>query len=118
MTHIRIQKCIACHCKKPVIEFHTGHQAVSTCAECRQSPEYIKRQANGMVSRALSKGIIVKPEHCELCGASARSYWTYIVAHHQDYSKPLDVIWCCGTCHHRIHGKGLFSILHLKAVQS
>lgn len=34
---------------------------------------------------------------CEFCGRED------VHAHHKDYSKPLDVIWLCPKCHHRLH---------------
>jgi hypothetical protein len=27
--------------------------------------------------------------------------------HHEDYSRPMDVVWCCASCHGAIHGFGL-----------
>jgi hypothetical protein len=31
-----------------------------------------------------------------------------VQAHHRDYDKPLDVVWCCARCHLSIeHGKRL-----------
>jgi hypothetical protein len=37
-------------------------------------------------------------EPCAICAASEN-----IHAHHKDYSKPLDVVWLCARCHHRLH---------------
>ncbi|MHC4647806.1 MAG: hypothetical protein ACYTBJ_20275 [Planctomycetota bacterium] len=34
---------------------------------------------------------------CEKCGAEPTE------AHHEDYSKPLEVIWLCPRCHKREH---------------
>lgn len=34
---------------------------------------------------------------CEFCGR------TDVHAHHRDYSKPLEVVWLCPKCHHRLH---------------
>jgi hypothetical protein len=59
---------------------------------------YIKRKAHNYVKRAIEKGLLIKPLHCELCGATER-----IEAHHENYNKPLDVIFVCSTCHHKIH---------------
>jgi hypothetical protein len=56
-----------------------------------QYPE--KRQARTAVSNGLVRGKI-KREPCVKCGATER-----IHAHHEDYNKPLDVIWLC-TDHH------------------
>lgn len=41
---------------------------------------------------------IVKEQVCCVCGEKA-------VAHHPDYSKPLEVIWLCHKHHKEIHSK-------------
>jgi len=51
------------------------------------------------VSNALRDGIITKPSHCERCQVED------IQAHHEDYSKPLEVIWLCRKHHLALHGK-------------
>lgn len=38
---------------------------------------------------------------CEACGKAAQDY------HHPDYSKPLEVVPLCKSCHRRLHGAGL-----------
>jgi len=39
----------------------------------------------------------LKKTNCQLCGNSK------VQAHHEDYSKPLKVIWLCRKCHKFIH---------------
>jgi hypothetical protein len=54
------------------------------------------------VQRALRSGLLVRPETCERCGRvpkRMRNGTTGIVGHHHDYSRPLDVVWLCRTCH-------------------
>jgi hypothetical protein len=58
----------------------------------------LKVQARIALNLAISKGQIVKPETCELCGFNG-----VIDGHHWDYSKPLDAVWCCRKCHKRLH---------------
>lgn len=40
-----------------------------------------------------------KPIACQGCGQAD----TKLVAHHEDYSRPMDVIWLCERCHMRLH---------------
>ena len=39
----------------------------------------------------------IKKEPCKICGNPN------IVGHHEDYSKPYDVIWVCRKHHYQIH---------------
>ena len=55
----------------------------------RRNP--VKRKAVNAVNNALRDGRLER-QPCETCGAIAQ-------AHHDDYSKPLDVRWLC-TKHH------------------
>lgn len=78
----------------------------------RQDPEYLKSwrtkfpnkyRAHISLNNALRDGKIVKLP-CEICGCE-RS-----VAHHDDYSKPLNVRWLCQAHHkqwHRDNGEGI-----------
>jgi len=64
-----------------------------------------KRRAHQCVAAAVSNGKIKKPTDCQDCGSDF-----HIVAHHCDYSKPLDVMWLCSACHSKWHvenGEGL-----------
>jgi hypothetical protein len=57
-----------------------------------------KRAANQAVSNAVRDGRLVR-QPCEVCGAEKAE------AHHDDYSKPLDVRWLCRKHHLEHHGK-------------
>lgn len=52
--------------------------------------------AHSAVSNAVRDGRLSKLP-CEFCGDHR------VHAHHKDYSKPLEVIWLCPKCHHRLH---------------
>jgi hypothetical protein len=43
---------------------------------------------------AVQKGLIIKPKKCEVCELIKP-----LQGHHEDYSKPLEVIWLCQSCH-------------------
>jgi hypothetical protein len=51
-------------------------------------------RARFRVHNAVARGKIVKPTECEDCGVTAR-----LDGHHEDYSKPLEVVWVCRRCH-------------------
>ena len=57
-----------------------------------------KTRAWNMIQRAVAAGKIKRPEFCERCGSSR-----YIHAHHDDYAKPLDVLFLCAVCHKARH---------------
>ena len=57
---------------------------------------YLARQK---LNKALLSGRIIRPRHCELCNKNGKR----LHAHHEDYSKPLEVIWMCILCHTEIH---------------
>lgn len=57
-----------------------------------------KKKAVQMVNNRIEKGTMKKPERCELCNKKCK-----VEGHHEDYSKPLDVIWLCKSCHTKIH---------------
>ena len=69
-------------CKDRVQEYREKH------------PE--KRAAHALVTQAMRKGILIK-QPCEVCGELK------VEAHHDDYSKPLDVRWLCGVHHKEAH---------------
>ena len=62
----------------------------------RKFPE--KNMAHLRVSRALQSGVLKRPNICSRCGKKCKPD-----AHHEDYTKPLDVIWLCGDCHAEKH---------------
>lgn len=54
--------------------------------------------AHNKVSRSVSSGAMTRPATCERCPATES-----IGAHHDDHSKPLDVMWLCPICHAARH---------------
>lgn len=53
-----------------------------------------KLRAQHKVAKALRAGRLIRPSTCSACGEPG-----LIEAHHDDYDKPLDVIWLCTSCH-------------------
>ena len=61
-------------------------------------------RAHNALARAKTKGKIVKKDNCENCDSDFA-----VLAHHDDYLKPLDVRWLCQACHmewHAVNGPG------------
>lgn len=64
----------------------------------RPEPDPVKRHARVVLGNAVRDGKLIRPPECEICQAPCEPH-----GHHDDYSKPLDVIWCCTACHALIH---------------
>jgi hypothetical protein len=81
-----------------------GARAKLTTAEQRAVKERFwqnnpgSRSAHRSLYKAVRSGRVLRPENCEKCGKAGRLH-----AHHEDYSRPLDVHWLCVTCHRRLH---------------
>jgi ribosomal protein S27AE len=67
---------------------------VSAERQNRKFPE--RRAARVAVGKAVNAGRLVK-QPCESCGNVKAQ------AHHDDYSKPLEVRWLCTPCHAAEH---------------
>lgn len=65
-----------------------------------RSTAALRAAGHAAVGKAVRAGTIVRPECCSSCG-EARP----VVAHHEDYDKPLDIVWLCRSCHRRRHSE-------------
>ena len=59
-------------------------------------PERVR--AGRILKKAIASGEIVRPRFCSACEWGSKT-----CGHHEDYSKPLEVIWVCNSCHMKIH---------------
>lgn len=76
-------------------------------ARPRRAGEPEKTRARAVVNHALVRGELHR-KPCEVCGIPDQrgiDGRSLIQAHHDDYSKPLEVRWLCSTCHGIEHRK-------------
>lgn len=79
--------------KKRKMEYQRIHRVVN--------PQKLK--ARRAVSQGIRSGVLQR-QPCQYCGS------TKTQAHHEDYDKPLDVIWVCFKCHReQCHGQVVVS---------
>ena len=112
-----LRKCQRCGKQRDASEFPMSpvtKQPIATCRACM--PQYQrggkperegkrrwqranreKRAAHKAVEYAVLRGDL-KRQPCVRCGSEDR-----VVAHHDDYSRPLDVMWLCWPCHVERH---------------
>ncbi len=50
-----------------------------------------------VVKAAFASGTLVRPSACQRCGRACRPH-----GHHDDYAKPLDVVFACRKCHRKL----------------
>ncbi len=60
-----------------------------------------KQRARQAAGKALLNGTITKPTACTRCHHIPPPHCLH--GHHEDYSKPLEVIWLCARCHGALH---------------
>lgn len=66
----------------------------------RANPE--AKRAHRAVAQALRRGRLTRAA-CEVCGVVHGVNGAVLHAHHESYSKPLDVLWLCRSDHRRLH---------------
>lgn len=119
-----MKTCTKCRIDKEKSEFYTDKRhsdgLESQCKECRKKcrqsdkgkeilirvqgkrrkkyPE--KYKAYNSVSNAIRDGKLIR-KPCEICGEDRSD------AHHEDYSKPYDVVWLCKKHHTKLHRKDI-----------
>jgi len=60
----------------------------------------LKAAARSFLNAAIKGNILKRPENCSICFKECKAE-----AHHEDYLKPLEVIWVCRSCHGKKHRK-------------
>jgi hypothetical protein len=115
---VESKKCRSCGDVKPLAKFEKGNNGYgvggrrSECMTCRNkrpnkitkrksSKKTDKGKSRKKLQQAIKRGKLVKPGKCSICNKKFDKCDLH--GHHEDYSKPLDVVWCCQRCHHQIH---------------
>lgn len=57
-------------------------------------------RARRRVYKALTRGHMTRPNECSKCRKICKPD-----AHHEDYTKPLEITWLCRICHRHAQGK-------------
>ena len=83
-------------------EYHKQWREKNSTKRAEKAKEYRiknpdKTKAHYSVNNRIYRGLI-KKQPCEKCGSIEN-----INAHHDNYTKPLEVRWLCCTCHRAEH---------------
>ncbi len=71
-------------------------KAAAEVTRAWRAEDSLRVLAHSSVARAIRRGDLVRQPCCR-CGEEKA------VAHHEDYEKPLDVVWLCQPCHKQRH---------------
>jgi len=82
--------------KKRYAKTESGIAAGNKSKRKWQANNIVKRAAHILVGNAIRDGKLIK-QACEICENKK------VHAHHDDYSKPLEVRWLCSKCHEQWH---------------
>lgn len=94
--------CLVCNRKEQAEYRKTDRYKAYIRAYDRK--RYIKNRkkylVKAKVARALRFKKIIKPLNCVSCDEVRP-----LEGHHEDYDKPLDLLWLCNICHKHKHGR-------------
>ncbi len=96
----RYYYCLGCNRKRLYKYRHTkrGAEMTNRSARARYRRNKEKAKARAILNNEIKKGIMFRPTMCPLCMTFQKTE-----AHHEDYSKPLEVKWMCKECHRKQH---------------
>lgn len=77
-----------------------NRKRLNGCIENHNQKNPLKVACRRFLRTAIDKGIIVRYNACSCCLKKCKPE-----AHHKDYTKPLEVIWLCRSCHGKEHRK-------------
>ncbi|HEC66584.1 MAG TPA: hypothetical protein ENI23_15015 [bacterium] len=89
--------CRGCHNKRIKKYYSTlrGREVFKQLNRRMYRKHREKWLARSKLNSAIKTGKIKKPDKCSICSTNG----VRIESHHDDYSRPLDVIWVCTNCH-------------------
>ena len=99
---IRRKHGVSSHCKSCKSEYRKNNKEKLNESQRKRrnnNEEYARKQrVRNTLYSEIRAGRLTHPQLCERCGAKSK-----VEAHHEDYNKPLDVIWLRVDCHHLCH---------------
>jgi len=99
-----------CWCKEHLAEYMRKYRQRVNAKNYYRENETTrnKQRSRSILQHALRSGKIKRLDHCEECQVKESDAYLQglaikplIKGHHEDYSKPLSVIWLCRKCHIR-----------------
>lgn len=93
--------------RKKMREYNHTSAAHKSCrkadAKRHQTEKYkLQKRTAYAVSKAIKEGVLIKPSTCSNLDCDSDRF---IEAHHEDYTKPLEVDWLCSVCHKVADGR-------------
>ena len=98
--HYKYYTCNVCNTQRAKKYRVSNKNTINKAVKKYESKNSEKLVAWQKVNTALTLNKISKPSACQICGKCSR-----LDAHHNDYMKPLKVMWLCRKCHKNIHKK-------------
>jgi hypothetical protein len=85
--------------RKRVTAYNRAWRAKNREHVSRYAQRWLKEHPERLAAKialqaALRRGVLVRPKRCQSCGIGGR-----IEVHHEDHTKPLEVVWLCRKCH-------------------
>lgn len=95
-------KCKECHKAQMTAHYRTpGYKAKNAKYQrvrLQDAENHAKHIARRTLGNAVQLGRVFKPDICSACGSDEN-----VEAHHEDYTRPLEVEWWCRNCHASYH---------------